>query len=75
MMCSDDIAEQCAMGHAYIGKTKKLKGNVDAEKQREKAIGKQKQNNATNNNHKMPKLTKPQNQSCDLESKKQRWLW
>ena len=35
-----------------------------------KPLAKTKQNNATNNNHKTPKLTKPQNQSCDLENKK-----
>ena len=39
---SDDIVEQVAMGHAYIGKSKNIQGNVDAETQREKAIGKNK---------------------------------
>ena len=75
MMFSDDIVEQFAMGHAYIGKSKKCKETSTLKPNGRKPLAKTKQNNATNNNHKTPKLTKPQNQSCDLENKKQRWLW
>ena len=39
---SDDIVEQFAMGHAYIARTKKIQGNVNAQTQREKASGKNK---------------------------------
>ena len=42
MSFSDDIVEQFAMDHAYICKSKKIQGSVDAETQREKAIGKNK---------------------------------
>ena len=42
---SDDIVEQFAMGHAYIARTKKIQGNVNAQTQREKTSGKNKKKN------------------------------
>ena len=42
MRFSDDIVEQFTMGHTYIANTKNIQGNVNAETQREKAIGKNK---------------------------------
>ena len=39
---SDDIVEQFARGHAYIARTKKIQGNVNAQTQREKTTGKNK---------------------------------
>ena len=54
---SDDIVEQVAMGLPYIARTKQIQGNVKAETQREKAIGKNKTKQRKTNNDKMPKLT------------------
>ena len=66
-MFSDDIVEQFAMGHAYIARTKKIQGNVNAETQREKAIGK--------NKTKQRNKEQPQNAQADKTSKSKLRPW